>query len=876
MPRRSRREGLFGWLLRLFPAEFRGDFGTEMAADFQDQRADAAVAGRRSVARLWARTLLDVARRAPLEHLDVLRRDAGYALRLLRRRPAFATTVVLTLAIGVGLNTAVFSVVSGVLFRDLPLPNGERVVRLAQVEATAPGDLQDTSSADFLDWQTRTKTLDALALSTMSSPGTLITPVGDPETIAGLVVTERFFDIIGATPALGRRFTADEYRNGTMLNRFETSPSVAILSHALWREHFGGQSDVVGTTFRVGGRMFEVVGVMPAELDLRGVVRFPDARYLLPGRPNTAGAMSSRRNRGATAIGRLAPGVSRQRAQTEFDAISRGLAGAHPEDAGWSVKVVSPLESIVTTVRTGLWLLSAAALCVLLVAAANVTNLLLAHASGRRLELATRAAIGATRAHLVRQLLTEGLVLSGLGGALGIALAYWSVPALIALAPDTVPRLEEITVDGRVFAFALVTSVSVGIACGLAAALSLDRRGLDTAIRSGRLDARSHGRRFRQGLTVAQVALALLLVVAAGLLVRTVRALGALELGFDPHNVISVNASPDRRKVRDIGGMTAFNAALIEQVRQLPRVVALGTGPEPLRPATGTAVSASPDVDGEMIEVNPVTPGYLRALRSRLILGRLFDEADQTGNAALAIVSESAARHFWPDANPIGQPLFMNRGAQPTVVGVVADIRRSGLEGEFSPTVYILQTQSTHLGISSILIQTEGDPRDIVPAIRGALKRLDPEAPLGGVRTLEELIDGEMAPRRFMLRLVGLFSMLALGLAMLGIYGVLAESVAQRVPEIGVRMALGADRRTVIGLVLSQGAWMVGVGVALGAAAAYAFRDVMSSFVFGVPTSDGLTFTTACAGVILAALIASSLPARRAASVDPVVALRQE
>ena len=876
MPRRSGRDGLFGWLLRLFPAEFRGDFGNEMAADFQDQRADAAVAGRRSVARLWARTLVDVARRVPLEHLDVLRRDAGYALRLLRRRPAFAATVVLTLAIGVGLNTAVFSVVSGVLLRDLPLPNGERVVRLVQVEATAPGDLQDTSSADFLDWQTRTKTLDALALSTLSSPGTLITKDGDPETIAGLVVTERFFDIIGATPALGRTFTADEYRNGTMLNRFETSPSVAILSHALWREHFGGRSDVVGTTFRVGGRMFEVVGVMPAELDMRGVARFPGARYWLPGRPNTAGAMSSRRNRGATAIARLAPGVSRQQAQAEFDAISRALADAYPEDAGWSVKVVSPLESVVTTVRTGLWLLSAAAFCVLLIAAANVTNLLLAHASGRRLELATRAAIGATRAHLVRQLLTEGLVLSGLGGALGIALAYWSVPALIALAPDTVPRLDEIAVDGRVFAFALVTSVSVGIACGLAAALSLDRRGLDTAIRSGRLDARSHGRRFRQGLTVAQVALALLLVVAAGLLVRTVRALGALELGFDPHNVISVSASPDRRKVGDIGGMTAFNAALIEQVRQLPRVVALGTGPEPLRPATGSAVSASPDVDGEMIEVNPVTPGYLRALRSRLILGRLFEEADQTGNAALAIVSESAARHFWPGANPIGQPLFMNRGAQPTVVGVVADIRRSGLEGEFSPTVYILQTQSTHLGITSILIRTEGNPRDIVPAVRGALKRLDPEAPLGGVRTLEELIDGEMAPRRFMLRLVGLFSMLALGLAMLGIYGVLAESVAQRVPEIGVRMALGADRRAVIGLVLSQGAWMVGVGVALGAAAAYAFRDVMSSFVFGVPTSDGLTFTTACAGVLLAALIASSLPARRAASVDPVVALRQE
>ena len=874
MPRRSRRDGLFGWLLRLFPAEFRGDFGKEMAADFQDQRADAAAAGRRSVARLWARTLVDVARRVPAEHLEVLRRDAGYALRLLRRRPGFAGTVVLTLAIGIGLNTAVFSVVSGVLLRALPLPNGDRVVRLAAVESASPDNFQNTSSADFLDWQAQAKTVDALALSTFS-PGMLLAENGEPEMAAGLVVTEGFFDIIGAVPAMGRTFSADEYRDGTMLNRFDTRPGVAILSHALWRERFGGRSNVVGTAFSAGGRRFEVVGVMHPELDMRGVSTFPNARYWLPGRPNTEGVMSSRRNRAVTAIARLAPGVSRQQAQAEFDVISRALADAYPEDAGWSVKVVSPLESVVTAVRIQVWLLGAAAFCVLLIGAANVTNLLLAHASGRRLELATRIAIGATRGHLVRQLLTESLVLSVLGGALGVALAYWAVPLLVTLAPDTVPRLGEIAVDDRVLAFATVTSVGVGIACGLAAALSMDRRSLSAAMRSSGIHARSHARRFRQGLTVAQVALALVLVVAAGLLVRTVRALDAVELGFDPYNVISVGASSDDRRGGGIGGITAFNAALIEQVRQLPGVVALGTGPTPLSPATGTAVSASPDVNGEMIEVNPVTPGYLRALRSRLIRGRLFEEADQTGEAALAIVSESAARHFWRGANPIGQPLFMNRG-ESTVVGVVADIRRSGLEGGFSPTVYILQTQSSNLGINTLLIRTEGDPHAIVPAVRGALKRLDPNAPLGGVRTLEELIDGEMAPRRFMLRLVGLFSVLALGLAMLGIYGVVAESVAQRVPEIGVRMALGADRRAVMRLILSQGAWMAGVGVALGAAAAYASRDVMSSFVFGVPTSDGLTFTAACAGVIVAALVACSLPARRAASVDPVVALRHE
>jgi putative ABC transport system permease protein len=874
MTRRSDR--LFAWLLRLFPRDFRGDFGEQMAADFTDQCADAAARGRRSMMYLWARTLRDMARRVPLEHLDILRRDAAYALRLLYRRPVFAATVVLTLAIGVGLNTAVFSVVSGVLLRDLPLPEGDRVVRLVQVQSTAPAGFHDTSSADFVDWQARTKMLDAVALSTMAAPGTLLDAAGDPQVIAGVIVTERFFDIVGATPALGRTFTPDEYRNGTMLNTFDTRPGVVIVSDRLWREHLGGRRDVVGSTFTVGDRALEVVGVMPAGLDLRGVSQFPDALYWIPGRPNTAGAMSSRRNRGAAAIGRLAPGVSREQAEAEFDTIGRTLAAAHPEDEGWSVKVIAPLESVVTAVRTQLWLLSAAAGCVLLIAAANVTSLLLAHVSGRRPELGTRAAIGATRSHLLRQLFTEVLVLTAVGGGLGVALAYWSVPLLVRLAPATLPRLDEVAVDGTVIAFALVTSIAVGVGCGVAATLSLDRRCLETAIGPGRLDARSHGKRFRQGLTVAQIALALVLVVAAGLLVRTVRALGSVELGFDPHHVISVNASPSRRPVPGVGGFTAFNTALIEQVQRLPGVIAIGTGPEPLSAATGTIVSASSDVDGERMEVDPVTPGYLLALRSRLVSGRLFTDDDQPGGAALAIVSESAARRFWPGVNPIGQILFMNRGAQHSVVGVVADIRRSGLEGNFSPTIYILQSQSTRLAINNIVIRTEGDPHDIIPAIKSALKRLDSRSRLGSVRTLEELIEGEMAPRRFMLRLVGLFSALALALAMLGTYGVLAESVAERIPEIGVRMALGAGPRAVIGLVLSQGAWMGAFGVALGATVAYVCRNVMSRFVFGVPTSDGLTFAAASAGVTVAVLLACWLPARRAASVDPVIALRQE
>jgi putative ABC transport system permease protein len=867
-----RRGRLFSWLVGLFPAEFRGDFGEDMTTDFQDQRADAAARGRGSLARLWTRTLLDMTRRAPLEHLEILRRDVGYALRLLRRRPAFAGAVVVTLAIGIGANTAVFSVVSGVLLRGLPLANGDRVVRLMSVESTKPDEFNDVSSYAFLDWQTQSKTLDRMALSSVI-PGKLLVPGGDPESAGGMVVTEGFFDIVGVTPALGRTFTADEYRDGQRVLTEDDRPGVALLSDGLWRRKFGARPDVVGTQFRVDARVLTVVGVMPAEIDLRGVFRFSPQQsppYWLPGRPNT-GPMSLRRSsREAGAIGRIAPGVSLAEAQAEFDRISASLGAIHPEDVGWSVRLIRPLDTLVSGVRRQVWLLALAAFCVLVIAAANVTNLMLAHASGRRLEMASRVAIGATRAHLVRQLLTEGLVLSALGGALGVAFAYWAVPALVALAPATVPRLDEIVVDRRVLMFALLTSVAIGAGCGCAAAIAPVRRYAEAAVRSGRLDARGHGRRVRQGLTIAQVALALILVAAAGLLVRTVRALDAQALGFDPQNVlgatINMGESMGRRKT----------LAFIEQVTHLPGVIDAGMGPRPLaRTYGGRTVSRSADAVGERTEVNQVTAGFFRVLRSRLIRGRLFEERDQAATDPIAIVSESAARHFWPGLDPIGRQLFINGDRSVTVVGAIADIRRNGLVGEPVPVVYPLASQGSRFSGGTLWIRTQGDPRTLVPAFRAVLKGLDPEAPLD-VRTLEDAMAAEMAPHRFMFRLVGLFSALALVLAMLGTYGVLAESVAQRVPEIGVRVALGATRSAIAALVLSQGGWMVGLGVAIGTTAAYLMRHLMSGYVFGVPTSDALTYATSAIAVALAALGASCLPARRAAAVDPVVALRQE
>jgi putative ABC transport system permease protein len=369
----------------------------------------------------------------------------------------------------------------------------------------------------------------------------------------------------------------------------------------------------------------------------------------------------------------------------------------------------------------------------------------------------------------------------------------------------------------------------------------------------------------------------MLLVVAAGLLVRTMRHLDAVELGFDPRNVIAAELNPDFLKDGSVPRVADFQAALIRQARELPGVAALGTGPRPFGGGLGNVVRVAPEDAGVRTSVDPVSPGYMAALRMRVIRGRLFDRSDLGGVPRVAVVNESAARQLWPGVDPVGQPLFIDMPPQElTVVGVVADVRKGGLEQDFRPIVYILQTQTRSMLYTTLLIRADGDPNTVVPAVRTILKRLDPEQPLTRVETLEEILARQTAPRRFMLHLVGLFSIVALSLAMVGIYGVLAESVAQRVPEIGVRMALGATRRTITGMILSQGGWMVVVGVAIGLGGAYASREIMSSFVFGVPTSDAVTYATACAAVMTAALLASALPARRAASVDPVVALRQE
>jgi putative ABC transport system permease protein len=487
-------------------------------------------------------------------------------------------------------------------------------------------------------------------------------------------------------------------------------------------------------------------------------------------------------------------------------------------------------------------------------------------------------ALGASRRVLVRQSLTEGLLLGSIGGAFGLLIAVVGVPALVALAPADTPRLAEIGVNGPVLGFTSILSIVAGLACGLAACLSLDRANPKTAFRQAGAGAVPRGRPFRYALTVTQVALALMLTVASGLLIRTMRAVENLELGFQPDRVIAIGVSPSFRKYGSMEAIQQFNATLLERLKSHPGIVAAGVGARPLAGGgagmSGVRVPGGP-AEGVRMSWDSTSPGYFAALGMSLVTGRLFTDADTAQAPAVVVLNERAARDLGIADSPIGKTVTAGNESM-QVIGVVADSRRGQLEAAPAPAAYqpFLQNKRTSMG--QVLIRTNGDPMAIVNDVRAIVGELDPELALRNIQTLDSRLGEAMAPRRFILRLVGLFSILALALAMIGLYGVIAESVAQRVPEIGVRMALGAAPVDILRLVMAQGGWMVAVGVVLGIGGAIALRDSMASFVFGVPTSDPLSFIVAAVSLLGATLIACLVPARRAAAVDPVIALRQE
>lgn len=871
MPRQSFHDRLFRLLLKLFPADFRGDFGDNMAADFQDQRRE--VEGRTGAMRtLWFRTTVDLLRRAPREHLDVLSRDATYALRMLRRHPAASATAVLSLAIGIGLNSAVYSVVGGVLWKSLPFTDSDRIVSIAAV-TRSDRESGAVTATNLLEIQQRARSFDRIAGAAFR-PNTIVEP-GEPAQMSCMAVSPGFFELLGVAPILGRTFTPHDYDDAIAFRATAdttsigpSSPSV-VISHDLWRRRFASDPHVVGTEMRVaGGQQIRIIGVVGQELETLGR-SLPAQCWFAQVPRETHGSWMP-----YTVIAHLAPGASIDRANAELAVIGKNLGTDFFTNEPLTLKSARLLDRAVARVRTQLIFLYGAVVCVLLVTCANVVNLFIAHAAGRRDELATRVALGASRARLARQLLTESVIVAMIGGGLGFLLALRGVPVLLLLAPANLPRLEEIGVDWTTFGFTLATSLGVGFICGLLACLST-RVHPRTLFGAAQAATSPRAIRLRAAVTVCEVALALMLAIAAALMVRTVRALNDIDLGFDPRGVVSADL---QARGTDLAASQHIHNSIAERVRALPGVRTAGLGVGPLLGGMGIGGLRLPGDTRvfDRIRVDAVSPGYFEALGARLLEGRFFETHDALGGPAVIVVNHTAAQMFWRSSNPIGKTVIINKDEQLQVIGVIADIRHSALDGQPEPAMYQLSNQTRNFLAGTILIRVDGDPQALVPHIRAIIRSVDREAPFRGVEPLQARIDRAMAPRLFVLRVVGLFSIIGLILAVVGVYGVLAELVAQRVPEIGIRIAFGATRSDVLALVLGQGARLVSIGLVLGLGSAVLLRGAMSTMVYGVRTSDPLTYATACAVLFAATIAACAVPARRASQLDPVVALRSE
>ncbi|MEJ7811393.1 MAG: ABC transporter permease [Gemmatimonadaceae bacterium] len=799
--------------------------------------------------------------------------DLRYAVRTLRKSPGFTLVAALTLALGIGANTAIFSVVNAVLLRPLPYGEPERLV-MAYGKHTQIGR-EVASMPDFLDWRAESRGFEALAARAGASYN--LTGTGEPERLTGARITANFFRTLRVTPALGRAFLPEE--------ETRAGSRVAILSYGFWQQRFGARPSIIGETIALSGLPFTVVGIAPR--DFRAG---PEADVWTPLVTDTT---LGRRSDFLTVIGRLKPGVTIERAQGELVSLMARLAEQYPQtNVGWSAELVPLKDEIVGNVRAALLVFMGAVGLVLLIACANVANLTLARAAVRSREIAIRSALGAGRGRLVRQLLTESLLLALLGGALGLVLALWGTDALRTARPALIPRLDEVGLDARVLGFTLLASLATGALFGVVPALQLARGDLQSSLRSGgRTMSGGTGLASLRGLLVlGEVALSLMLLVGAGLLLRSFDRLQREDPGFDPRNVLTVSVGLPRARYPQLPVQTAFWARLEEQMARVPGVQAVGLTSAP--PLAGSAY-LSFLIDGRPVpapeavqDVQPfvATPGLFRVLRIPLLHGRAFAESDATGAPRVAVVNREMARRYWPNASPIGSRITLGNPADSTswvtVVGVVGDTRQERLNEKPYPQMYTPLAQSGGrfmvLAARTSGSGAAGDPLALAGAVRQAVKALDAELPLYDVMSLEERVSRSVAQPRISMVLLAIFAGAAMVLAALGIYGLMSFSVAQRTREIGLRMALGARPERVLALVVRQGMTPALAGIAVGLLGAWAASRVIATLLYGVSATDPATYGGVALFLALVALVATYVPARRAARVDPLVAMRSE
>jgi putative ABC transport system permease protein len=806
--------------------------------------------------------------------------DARAALRGLRRRPLFPAAVVLTLAVALGANTAIFSVVHAVLLRQLPLAEAERLVAVSMRE---PGsDRQPFAIADFLDLRAAARGFDGLvAWGTWSAN---LDGSERTERLQAQWTSSGFFELLGARAALGRIPTAEEERPG--------APHVVLLSDATWRGRFGGDPAILGRALLLNGEPYTVIGVMPPSF-----VFFTSGAELVA--PLALEADPRRASRGAAflrVVGRLGPGTSLGAARQELDGIVARLRREYPEtNAGRQGVKIQPLaELIVGNHRAMLLVLAAAVALVLAIACTNLASLFLGRIGARRRELAVRTALGARRWDLARHALAETVVLALLGGLLGLFLAFGGVRVLVALAPAPLPRAAEIGLDAPVLAFSLLLSLATGLGFGLLPAIQASAAGVADSLRGvgrGSVDG-GRGGRARAGLVVAEVGLALVILVAAGLMLRSLHRLQATDPGFAPDHLLSVQLSLPKARYGTPAALTRYGERLTERLAALPGVAAVGTAS--LNPLVAWRANVVLQLEGRpearpeeapLANYRAVAPGYFATLRIPLLAGRDVEPRDRADGVPVAIVSDSLARRDFPGASPLGARLRIDDRNPPRtveIVGVVGDVKHTGLDAEGSADIYVPYAQTPQdvavwlANIFCVAVRTSGDPKAVVPGLRREIHELDRDVAAAGVRTMEEAIAASLAQRRFNTRLLESFGVAAFLLALAGIYAVTAFSVGERRREIGVRLTLGAERRRILGLVVGQALAPVAGGMLLGAGAALALGRLLAGLLFGIAPHDAGTFAAAVAAIGLAALLASLLPALRATRIDPVEVLRGE
>ena len=799
--------------------------------------------------------------------METLLRDIRYGVRSLLKRPGFTAIALVALALGIGANTAIFSLVNAVLLRPLPFAEPDRLVWVWG-NIKNGGNRASVSPLDFLDYRQQNHTFEEFAASLQLRLNH--TGDGEPERLEANGVTGNYFQALGAKPAFGRTFLLENEKSG--------NDQVAVLSYSFWQKRFAGDPAIINKTITLDGRSFAVLGVMPADFSMPRA-----ADIWVPLNFDIHPGMKQRKAHFLRPIGRLKAGVTMAQAQADTDAIARRLEEQNPEsNSGWNLRLVSLREQLVGNTRPTLFILFGAVGFVLLIACANVANLLLVRAAGRQKEIAVRTALGAGRWRIVRQMITESVLLALVGGALGTLLAFWGVELLVALSAGSLPLTANVQIDATVLGFTLLVSLLTGVLFGLAPAFRTMKLNLSESLKEGGRSGGegAHRNRTRSVLVVLESAVAVVLLIGAGLLVRSLWLLQDTSPGFDPRNVLTMGVNLPGEKYDAPEKSARFFSELESRVAGLPGVEAVGLVSE--LPLSGQpndmpyTVEGRPPVSIDQAfddDFRRVNTNYFKALGIPFLRGRNFTEQEVREGARVVIISDLLARQVFPNEEPLGKRLIMAMGNTAfEIIGIVGDIRHRALESNPAAAMYM----PAYEGSMNVVIRSQGDPASLAAAVRKEVLQIDPNQPVADVRTMEQWLDRAVAGPRYRTTLLGLFALVALALASTGIYGVMSYSVSQRTHEIGVRMALGARRNDVLRLVVRQGMTLVIIGVAIGLAGAFALTRLMASLLFGVTAKDPFTFVVVSALLAVVAFVACYMPARRATKVDPLTALRYE